>query len=231
MTAIPWYRISGGRRLRRYWQAKQRAWHDRAIKISDSANGILGVCKRGSVKSPFPSPARHDPQPPVSTALMNRPAPITAKASTRARRKPFAAKRALSPSPPYLCQAWGCCTLVRPGGRHPRQRCRSTRHTRNRQGAEDARSRAHRNGTLVRGAGASRVIIVASGLLPPTTRRLLEEQLDLACQLLSAISEPPERLRLTTDATTIDWGGGIKDTHLLSAKCEAPLTQPPEFPE
>ena len=55
--------------------------------------------------------------------------------------------------------------------------------------------------------GASRVIIVASGLLPPTTRRLLEEQLDLARQVLSSIGEPPERLRLATDATTIDWGG------------------------
>lgn len=55
--------------------------------------------------------------------------------------------------------------------------------------------------------GASRVLILRSGLLPPTTARLLEEQLDLARGLLRSIGEAPERLRLVNDLDGVDWGG------------------------
>ena len=53
--------------------------------------------------------------------------------------------------------------------------------------------------------GASRVLIVRSGLLPPTTARLIEEQLELTWRILKAIGEAPERVRLVTAPGT--WTG------------------------
>ena len=55
--------------------------------------------------------------------------------------------------------------------------------------------------------GASRVLIVRSGLLPPTTARLLEEQVELTWRLLKAIGEAPERVRLVNSPGDLDWNG------------------------
>lgn len=55
--------------------------------------------------------------------------------------------------------------------------------------------------------GASRVIIAASGLLPPTTARLLTEQLTLTRALLKGIGEAAERLRVIDPAREVDWQG------------------------
>lgn len=55
--------------------------------------------------------------------------------------------------------------------------------------------------------GASRVLIVRSGLLPPTTARLIEEQVDLTWRLLKAIGEAPERVRLVNNPADLDWKG------------------------
>ncbi len=55
--------------------------------------------------------------------------------------------------------------------------------------------------------GASRVLIVRSGLLPPTTARLIEEQVDLAWRILKAIGEAPERVRLVNSPRDLDWNG------------------------
>ena len=55
--------------------------------------------------------------------------------------------------------------------------------------------------------GASRVLIVRSGLLPPTTARLIEEQVELTWHLLKAIGEAPERVRLVNSPRDLDWNG------------------------
>lgn len=55
--------------------------------------------------------------------------------------------------------------------------------------------------------GASRVLIVRSGLLPPTTARLIEEQVDLTWHILKAIGEAPERVRLVNSPRDLDWYG------------------------
>ena len=55
--------------------------------------------------------------------------------------------------------------------------------------------------------GASRVLIVRSGLLPPTTARLIEDQVDLTWRLLKAIGEAPERVRLVNNPEDLDWNG------------------------
>jgi ferredoxin len=55
--------------------------------------------------------------------------------------------------------------------------------------------------------GASRVLIVRSGLLPPTTARLIEEQVELTWRILKAIGEAPERVRLVNSPRDLDWDG------------------------
>lgn len=55
--------------------------------------------------------------------------------------------------------------------------------------------------------GASRVMILRSGLLPPTTERLLREQVQLARRLLEAIGQAAERIRLIDDPRQADWSG------------------------
>ena len=55
--------------------------------------------------------------------------------------------------------------------------------------------------------GASRVLILRSGLLTPTVVRLLEREVELARRLLRAVGEAPERIRLVADVSRIDWGG------------------------
>jgi len=55
--------------------------------------------------------------------------------------------------------------------------------------------------------GASRVLILRSGVLPPTTARLIEEQVALTRELLKAIGEAPERVRVVNAPGDIDWGG------------------------
>jgi ferredoxin len=55
--------------------------------------------------------------------------------------------------------------------------------------------------------GASRVLIVRSGFLPPTTARLIEEQVDLTWRILKAIGEAPERVRLVNSPRDLDWQG------------------------
>ena len=55
--------------------------------------------------------------------------------------------------------------------------------------------------------GASRVIILRSGLLPPTTDRLLGQQVELARSLLKAVGQAPERISLIDDPERMDWDG------------------------
>ena len=55
--------------------------------------------------------------------------------------------------------------------------------------------------------GASRVLLLSSGLLTPTTARVIEQQIDLARRLLRALGEAPERIRLVTRPQDLDWGG------------------------
>ena len=55
--------------------------------------------------------------------------------------------------------------------------------------------------------GASRVLIINSGLLPDTTARLLEEQIRQARSLLESLAEAPERIRSVDDPSRIDWQG------------------------
>lgn len=55
--------------------------------------------------------------------------------------------------------------------------------------------------------GASRVLILRSGLLTPTGARLIEQQVDLARRLLRALGEAPERIRLVAETSRLDWGG------------------------
>lgn len=55
--------------------------------------------------------------------------------------------------------------------------------------------------------GASRVLLLRSGLLTPTGTRLIEQQVDLARRLLRALGEAPERIRFVTDPQRLDWGG------------------------
>ena len=55
--------------------------------------------------------------------------------------------------------------------------------------------------------GASRVLLLRSGLLTATGTRLIEQQVDLARRLLRALGEAPERIRFVTDPQRLDWGG------------------------
>ncbi len=55
--------------------------------------------------------------------------------------------------------------------------------------------------------GASRVIILCSAPIPPTTLSLLEAQVDLTRHQLDALGVAPERLRLVRHLTGIDWQG------------------------
>lgn len=55
--------------------------------------------------------------------------------------------------------------------------------------------------------GASRVVILRSGLLPPTTDRLLGQQVELARRLLKSAGQAPERIRLVNDPQHVDWQG------------------------
>lgn len=55
--------------------------------------------------------------------------------------------------------------------------------------------------------GASRVIILCSGILQPTTYRVLEAQINLHRRLLGAIGHAPERIRLTRNPRGVYWGG------------------------
>ncbi len=54
--------------------------------------------------------------------------------------------------------------------------------------------------------GAARVVIVAGGFLPATTRRVLAEEVANTRQQLAAIGEAPERLRLVEAIDDVDWG-------------------------
>ena len=55
--------------------------------------------------------------------------------------------------------------------------------------------------------GASRVIILRSGMLPPTTDRLLGQQVEMARSLLKAVGQVPERISLVDDSEGMDWNG------------------------
>jgi Fe-S-cluster-containing hydrogenase component 2 len=55
--------------------------------------------------------------------------------------------------------------------------------------------------------GASRVLLLRSGLLTPTGTCLIEQQVDLARKLLRALGEAPERIRFVSDPQQLDWGG------------------------
>jgi ferredoxin len=55
--------------------------------------------------------------------------------------------------------------------------------------------------------GASRVLLLSSGPLTPTTVRVIEQQIDLARRLLRRLGEAPERIRLVRQPQGLDWGG------------------------
>lgn len=55
--------------------------------------------------------------------------------------------------------------------------------------------------------GASTVLVLRSGMLPDTADELLVQQVDLARDLLHALGEAPERIRLLDDTADVEWGG------------------------
>jgi ferredoxin len=64
--------------------------------------------------------------------------------------------------------------------------------------------------------GAARVVVLAAGFLPPTTRQVIEAEIAGARQQLAAIGEAPERLRLVETIERIDWHGAHSGSPALS---------------
>ena len=74
--------------------------------------------------------------------------------------------------------------------------------------------------------GAARVVILAGGFLPATTRRVLDEEIANTRQQLAAIGEAAERLRLVETLDGIDWRGtGDRPPALALGVLEAARTK------